>query len=742
MQLPSVIANRDNDQDSIDLLGIFGSLIDQKWLIGAFTGAFMAAGVAYAVLATPVYLANALVQVEPKKNDMLGFSDLSSMLGGQSPSVTEIGIIKSRAVIGKTVDDLRLDIDVTPNTFPVIGGFLARRYRGETESSVAPPRFGFNSYAWGGERLEFARLDLPKELLGKKLTLIAGEQQHFQLLDDNDNLLVEGVAGEAFAQDGVEGLIERLQANPGTRFEVVRNPRIVTIQGYQDALDISEQGKESGIIRLALASADAAEAVKILNKIAALYVDQNVRRTSAEAAQSLAFLQSQLPQVKRDLAKASDALNAYQTHGKTVNISLETQSVLGQSVALETRISELKMQQAEMDRKFTKQHPAYRALMSQIGELTQQQKSLEGKVGDLPATQQELLNLTRDVEVASQIYTQLLNKSQELDIVRAGAVGNVRLIDPADVDLSSPVKPKKALIVLIATFLGAFVGVALVLLRKSLSKGLEGPEAIEQLGLPVYASIPYSALQREEDTKKGRAKITAETPAYLLALRNPTDLSIESIRSLRTCLHFAALDSTNNRIMISGPSPQVGKTFVSSNLAAVMAQSGQRVLLIDADMRKGHLHKTLNVPIANGLSDLLVKRCSIEQAINTVEIDNLHFISRGQVPPNPSELLMHANFRDLLAELSQRYDVVIIDTPPLLAVTDAAIVGREAGISLIVTRFAVNPAKEIEATIRRFAQNGIELKGAVFNGVEKRAASYYGNGSYGYYNYEYASDKS
>ncbi|RRW52453.1 MULTISPECIES: polysaccharide biosynthesis tyrosine autokinase [Pseudomonas] len=740
MQLPSVIGTRDNDQDSIDLLGIFGSLIDQKWLIGALTGAFMVTGVAYAVLATPVYLANALVQVEPKKNDMLGFSDLNSMLGGQSPSVTEIGIIKSRAVIGKTVDDLRLDIDVTPNTFPLIGGFLSRRYRGDSETSVAPPRFGLNSYAWGGERLEFTRLQLPKDLLGKKLTLIAGEQQRFQLFDENDNLLAEGVAGEAFANDGVEGQIAHLSANPGTRFQVVRNPRIVTIQGYQDALDISEQGKESGIIRLALASSDAAEAVKILNKIASLYVEQNVRRTSAEAAQSLAFLQSQLPQVKRDLAKASDALNAYQTHGKTVNISLETQSVLGQSVALETRISELKMQQAELDRKFTKQHPAYRALMTQIGELTQQQKSLEGKVQDLPATQQELLNLTRDVEVASQIYTQLLNKSQELDIVRAGAVGNVRLIDTADVDLTNPIKPKKPLIVLIATLLGAFVGVALVLLRKSLSRGLEGPEGIEQLGLPVYASIPYSALQEEEDNKKGRARDGVDKPAYLLALRNPTDLSIESIRSLRTCLHFAGLDSTNNRIMISGPSPQVGKTFVSSNLAAVMALSGQRVVLIDADMRKGHLHKTLNTPISNGLSDLLVKRCTLEQAINKVEVDNLHFISRGQVPPNPSELLMHANFRELLAELSERYDLVIIDTPPLLAVTDAAIVGREAGISLIVTRFGVNPAKEIELTIRRFAQNGIELKGAVFNGVEKRAASYYGGT--GYYNYEYASDKS
>ncbi|MDR9754387.1 polysaccharide biosynthesis tyrosine autokinase [Pseudomonas sp. SZMC_28357] len=737
MQLPSVIGNRDNERDDIDLLGIFGSLIDHKWLIGAITGAFMVTGVAYAVLATPVYLANALVQVEPKKNDMLGFSDLNSMLGGQSPAATEIGIIESRAVIGKTVDDLHLDIEVTPNTFPMIGGFLARRYRGETENSVASPRFGLNSYAWGGERLEIAQLKLPEELLGKKLTLIAGEQKHFQLFDDNDRLLADGVAGQAFAQNGVEGLISNLAANAGTEFEVVRNPRIVAILNYQTILDVSEQGKESGIIRLALASSDYRQAVMILNKVATLYVQQNVQRTSAEAAQSLDFLQAQLPQVKRDLIKASEALNGYQTRGKTVNISLETQSVLEQIVTLDTRVSELKMQQAEMDRKFTKQHPAYRALMSQIGELTQLQKNLQSKVQDLPATQQELLNLTRDVEVASQIYTQLLNKSQELDIVRAGAVGNARLIDTADVDMTTPVKPRKPLIVLIATFLGAFVGVALVLVRKSMSKGLEGPEAIEQLGLPVYASIPYSALQQEEDTKKVRMT----DQAYLLALRNPTDLSIESIRSLRTCLHFAGLDATNNRIMISGPSPQVGKTFVSSNLAAVMAQSGQRVVLIDADMRKGHLHKTLNTPITNGLSDLLVKRCTIEQAINTVEVDNLHFISRGQVPPNPSELLMHANFRELLAQLSELYDVVIIDTPPLLAVTDAAIVGREAAISLIVTRFGVNPAKEIELTIRRFAQNGIELKGAVFNGVEKRAASYYGNGGYGYYNYEYASDK-
>ncbi|MHC8285296.1 polysaccharide biosynthesis tyrosine autokinase [Pseudomonas sp. XS1P51] len=741
MQLPSVVNAQEKDKDEIDLLGLLGTLLDHKWLIGAITGAFMVTGAAYSILSPPVYLANALVQVEPKKNDMLGFSDISSMLGGQSPAATEIGIIKSRAVIGKTVDDLHLDIVITPNTFPVVGGFLARRYKGTSVDSVSPPHFGMNSYAWGGERLDIATLNLPDELLGKKLTLVAAEQHRFKLFDDNGGLLVDGVTGEAVAENGVEVLIANMAANPGTQFEVVRNPRIVTIQNYQDALDVSEQGKESGIISLALASTDYSLAVKILNKISTLYVQQNVQRTSAEAAQSLDFLQAQLPQVKDDLVKASNALNSYQTRGNTVNISLETKSVLEQIVTLDTRISELKLQQADMDRKFTREHPSYRALMAQMGDLNNQRQGLEKKVQGLPATQQELLNLTRDVEVATQIYTQLLNKSQELDIVRAGAVGNARLIDTADVDMTTPIKPRKALIVLIATFLGGFVGVALVLVGKSLSRGLEGPEAIEQLGLPVYASVPYSALQQEQD-KKVRLDDVSDSQASLLALRNPTDLSIESIRSLRTCLHFAGLDATNNRIMISGPSPQVGKTFVSSNLAAVIAQSGQRVVLIDADMRKGHLHKTLGTPVSNGLSDLLVKRCSIEQAVNKIEVENLHFISRGQVPPNPSELLMHVNFRELLAELSELYDVVIIDTPPLLAVTDAAIVGREAAINLIVTRFGVNPAKEIELTIRRFAQNGIELKGAIFNGVEKRASSYYGNGSYGYYNYEYASDKS
>ena len=729
---------QDDDNDEIDLMGLLGTLIDHKWLIAGVTGVFMAAGVAYALLATPVYQATALIQVEAKKNDMLGFSDIGSMLGKESPSATEIELIKSRKNIGAAVDNLKLDIEIEPNHFPLIGEFVARRFKQDAENSVANPLLGMNSFAWGGEELKLSDLTLSQELLGTNLTLVTGEAGDFSLFDEDNNLLVQGLVGQTYEQNGVKLQVEKLQANPGTKFYVVREPRLTSIISYQKALDVSERGKESGMVALALESEEPKTAIQTLNEIALLYVQQNIERTSAEAAQSLGFLKDQLPQVRKDLEKAEDALNKFQIRSKSIDISLEAKAILDQIVALDTSISTLKLQQAEMDRKFTPQHPAYRALMGQLAELTNKQQRLAKQVENLPSTQQELLSLTRDLKVSTEIYTQLLNKSQELDVMRAGAVGNVRLIDVADVDLKNPIKPKKALIVLIATVLGALLAIGWVLFRKALNRGVENPDDIEKLGLPVYASIPFSSLQKVEDEKSIGGRGTRATP--LLASSHPTDLAIEGLRSLRTSLHFAMLEANNNRLMISGPSPKVGKSFVSANLAAVIAQSGKRVLLVDVDMRKGYIHKMFGIPVENGLSDYLAKRCELKTAIHKTEIENLDVMGRGQIPPNPSELLMHKNFSEFLEQISSLYDQVILDTPPFLAVTDAAIVGRQSGTNLIVTRFELNPAREVELTMRRFAQNGIELKGAIFNGVEKRASAKYGYGAYGYYNYEYKSD--
>lgn len=726
---------QDQYNDGIDLLELFGTLLDHKWLIASVTAVFCIIGISYATLTTPIYMANALVQAEKKSSGIPGLSDMSDVFGSESTTVTEIELIKSRTVIGKAVDNLKLDILAQPQRFPIIGAYMARHFTPDTAGVVAPAFMGMDSYAWGGEQIEVFQLKVPQKLIGQPLTLIAGADGQFGLFDSNQNQLLQGKTGQVIDDNGIHLQVSKLTARPGTHFTLLQQPRLSTVLRYQGALIIAEQVRDSGLISLALQGSDPQLAIRVLDEVSQQFVRQNVERMSAEAASSIDFLRGQLPTVRRDLEKAEAELNAYRKKSSSIDITMETSAVLNQSVELETRISELKMQQAEYDRKYTRQHPMYQALLTQIDGLTRRQNELAGTVKKLPETQQELLRLSRAVEVGTEIYTQLLNKAQELDIARAGTVGNVRIIDNAVIGLGNPVAPKKGLIIAVATLLGALLSIGFVLIRKMLNPGLETPEAIEQLGLPVYATIPLSPQQvvsgEQHKSRKGHT-------APLLASSHPHDLAIESLRSLRTSLHFAMLETDNNCLMISGPSPSVGKSFVSANLAAVIAQTNQRVLLVDVDMRKGHLHKQFQLDANNGLSDLLVKRCSFEQAVRPTQIEGLYVLPRGEIPPNPSELLMHANFTAFLKQASENFDLVILDTPPILAVTDAAIVGRQAGTSLIVTRFGLNPAREIQLTLRRFSQNGVEIKGAIFNGIEKRASSY---GGYHYYQYEYSSDK-
>tara|TARA_Y100000780_G_scaffold167369_1_gene152231 strand:+ start:454 stop:2682 length:2229 start_codon:yes stop_codon:yes gene_type:complete len=730
-----------HDSDEIDLLALLGALIDGKWIIIGFTVCFAVIGVAYALLATPVYRANALIQIEEKSGSTLsGLGELSDMLGSTPEAVTEIELLKSRAVIGQAVDNLKLDIIVEPRYFPVIGHWLARRYNQESIDELASPLLGFDSYAWGGENLDIFQLEVPNSYLSKPLVLVAGENKTYTLYNDDGEAVLQGAVGEQVNNNGFTMQVKLLNARPETRFEVIKQRKLNTIIDYQQQLGAAERGKDSGIISLGLQHENPRYAINILNEVSRLYVRQNVERNSAEAAQSLEFLREQLPQVRKELERYEQALNEYQTSTKSVDITIETQAILDQIVELDTLISEQNLKRAEMERRFTRQHPSYQALMDQMEQLNRQKAELTSKVESLPSTQQELLRLTRDVKVTTEVYTAMLNSTQELDVLRAGTVGNVRIIDTADVNIEEPVSPKKAFIAIVATLLGGLVGTALVLLRRMLNRGVEDPEVIEQLGLPVYATIPYSRDQELVETKKKGERSASDAASMLLAVSNPADLAIEALRSLRTSLHFARLEAKNNILMISGPSPGVGKSFVSANLGAIMAQAGQRVLLIDADMRKGYLNKLFKLPAENGLSELLATRITSKDAIYQTEVEGLQVVPRGQIPPNPSELLMHANFTSFLDNVKDEYDIVIVDTPPILAVTDAAIVGRQVGMSLIVTRFAVNAAKEIEVAIRRFEHNDIQLKGAIFNAVEKKAAAY-GYGNYGYYSYEYKSDK-
>ncbi|MBB3229745.1 polysaccharide biosynthesis tyrosine autokinase [Halomonas stenophila] len=716
--------------DEIDLGRLFGLLLDHKWWIAGTTLVFALIGVTYALLATPVYRAEALVQVEEEAPGMNPLDDVTSLLGGEPPSQVEIEIIRSRMVLGDAVNLLNLDIVVEPQRLPLVGDFLVRH-------DIERPGFadGWAS-TWAGERIAISEMPVTDAWRGEPLELEVLEGDRYRLFYDGESL-GEGQVGqlESFENGEVSLRVTDLAAAPGARFEITHVKHMTAFLDLRSQIAINEQGQETGILNWSMTGPQPEALQTTLNTVADIYVSQNVRRQSEEARKSLEFLDEQVPKVRADLRAAENRLNAYRADQDSVDLSLETQAVLERLVSLESQLNELEFTETEISRNFTPGHPTYAALLDKKQQLERERAKLNEQIDGLPETQQEILRLQRDVEVSQEIYVQLLNKVQEMEIAEASTVGNVRILDQA-ATLPEPVKPNKPLIVVVATLLGGMLAVGGVLLRAAFHRGVEAPEQIQETGLSVYATVPLSEEQgklvkRIKHRKDGHGNAVATA---VLAERAPADTSIEALRGLRTSLHFAMLEAGNKRLMITGPSPGIGKSFITVNLGAVCAQAGQRVLVVDADMRKGHIHHAFGHPSEGGLSDLLSGKSAPDEQIRSTTMDGLDYVARGTAPPNPSELLMGERFTAFLEEAEARYDLVIIDTPPVLAVTDASVVGAQCGTTLMVARFQLNPAKEITIARERLENAGVTVKGAILNAMERKAATSYG---YGYYSYSY-----
>ncbi len=716
--------------DDIDFGYLFGILLDNKWLIIMTALLAFGIGALYGMFATPIYKGDTLLQLEKKSSGVPGLSELNNIFAEEASAAAEIEILRSRMVLGEVIEQLKMNIRVFPNRPAYIGRFMA-----PDPAPAFVPKPLFAGYRDSETFVTVSSFMVPERLQGRAFTL--RETNGNPALYLGESLVASAPAGETLkSEDGSIQLVLNEWQFGNEPLTLIKLTEVAAVNGLRGALAIREVGK-TGMLSLTMTGPSKERIKATLDAISEAYLLQNVERRSAEAENSLEFLGEQLPKIKEKLTEFEEKLNAYRLESESVDLSMETQSVLQQSVDIEAKINELKAKEGELATRFTKEHPAYQSLLRQKASLVEQKRSLDRQIKDLPETQQEILRLMRDVEVTQQIYIGLLNKTQELRILKAGTVGSVRIIDKALVQ-PAPIKPKKAVIALIAGFLGAIGSAAILLLQALLKKGIESPEKLEEQGVSVYASIPLSEKQvkanRATELKHRRSRRLKGAPGQipLLAQDDPTDLAIEALRSLRTSLHFAMMDADNKILMITGPSPSVGKSFVSANLGAVLAQTGQKVLVIDADMRKGHLHRYFQSESKTGLSAYLSGQCTKEDIIQSSSIDNLDFIVRGKAPPNPSELLMHERFKTLMASLSDEYDLILVDTPPILAVTDAAIVGQVAGSSLLVTRFGMNSVKEVDAALTRFAQNKVEIKGAILNCMERRATN-----EYGYYAYEY-----
>jgi tyrosine-protein kinase Etk/Wzc len=741
--MPQQMVNHSPEiEDDLDLGKMLSMLWASRWVIVSFTLVTCALGIIYLMAARPVYEANGLVQVEQDSKHMSSaLGDFATLFGAPMETEAEIQILKSRMVLNKVIDSLNLLVEAEPDYFPIFGAFVARK-RG-AGNTLSPKLFGENGYAWSGEAIEVDTFDVPSSLLGLPFSLVSVANGSYKLYDPDGKEILSGKAGViaeiSMPSGNVKIFVKDLIGHPGTRYSLTKRARADVLADLSSNLTVAEQGKQSGVIGLKASDYSATTAASIVRQVQDAYVRQNVERRSAEAAQSLEFLQNQLPDIKGRVDAAQAKLNSYQLRQGSVNVTKETELVLEQSVQLETKRMELIGQRQQAIQRYTAQHPIIQALDAQINDLENEQSSMKKRAASLPETQQEVLSLMRDLEVNSQIYTALLNSAQELQVAKAGTVGNVRIIDYPLVPLLKA-KPNSVLVAAISVLLGAVLGIGYIFLREILLRGVDNPDEVERmLGLPTYAAIPYTNSQ-----KRLVNALRTKQVQPLLAESEPDNVAIEALRSLRTSLQFALLESPNNIIMFTGPSAGLGKSFVSMNLASVLAKSGKTVVVVDGDLRRGRLHKYFGVTATPGISDYVANNVDLNSIVRETSVANLKLVTNGTTPPNPSELLLHERFVQLMETLSGSADFVIIDTPPVLPVTDASVIGRLAGCVLLVLKEGAHPMRSVEETARRLRQAGVQIKGTVFNQVGQRGGGYYGYyySSYGYsYNDKYGSER-
>lgn len=675
--------------DEIDLLALFKVLKSSYLKIGFFTLFFIVIGAAYSFLATPIYQANATLQYDKMSQVSLldQMSDVMPFANSNSQADSEIEVIKSRMVLGKTVADLNLDTHTAP------AGFFDR--------------------LWGDKAsIAISLYSLPEHLIGEPAIVTYLGENRYALHIDNQTF--EGKVGELLKQDEISLLVSSINAEVGQEFTLSKDARYSTIENLRNTLTIAEVGKGTGIISLAIKGADKAENVQILNSIIQNYVDQNTERKKEVTNNTLLFLDEYLPKVKTKLDNYENQLNAFRKKNESIDLSLEAKSALDSALQVEEKLNELTFKEVEIQQLYTRNHPAYQSLLDKRQQLLREKEKISKNIQKLPNTQQQIVRLTRDVESEQAIYNQLVAKQQELSVLNSGITADVRIIDSAE-SQPNAVAPKKALIMVLATILGFIVGCAYVIAREFFNNKIKGTEDIDALGVNVYATIPFSTHEK---------KLIAAGNKRPLALENPADTAVEAIRSLRTSVYFSVMNQGNNLVMISSASPGVGKSFVTSNMAVVLANAGKKVLLIDTDLRKGRIHNAFGLSNKAGLSEYLAQQDITQPTIHHGVIENLDVICRGKNVTHSSELLMGERFKHLLDTVKGQYDIVVIDTAPILAITDSAIIGKYVGTSLLIAYYGVNTVKDIELSLKRFKQNDIEITGVILNGIDAKSDDY------------------
>ena len=691
--------------DEIDILEILVYL-KSKW---KFLLIFLILGIACGGLVSkwlrPSFRSDILLQVNVKGNKQgLALGEMGALLDISTPSAAEMELIKSRVVLDQVVEDERLCFSAIPQN--KMDRLLQREGRMDLELLQIPRAFvEAKGKLFARVTVDSSAYEVYEKENGEAVTLLSGE--------------VGETYRKPFAGDTLVICVRALTATVGQTFLLSASHPQEAAAALLKGLNISEEGKNSGIIRVSLENRYADRVAAILNTIANTYLKQNIEMRSAEAKKTLAFLEEQLPGVKAKLDSAEQKLTSFRHANGTIDLTGETRLHLEKDVTLQQRMLELEQKKQEALRLFRAEHPTVRTIEEQQAKLRQELAKQQRSAASLPVVQQEVLSLQEEVEVNNKLYTNLLNNIQQLRVVQAGEVGNVRIVDQAYAPLK-PAKPNRKLVFFGVVFAFLLLGCFVVYVRRMLSNGVCSSSEVEQAtGIGVYGKLPML---------EGKTQNNVYKPCVS---EKPDDPFAEGVRALRTALEFSVFSDGKKVLMVSGLVQGVGKSFVSTNLAASFAMSGKKVLLVDMDLRRGHLFKHSQ----KGLCEMLENESYSEDYVVKVT-ENFHVLGSGARVVNPGGLLTSSRFSAFLDAFRDKYELIVLDTPPVFQCSDALLVEKHADYLLCVLKHAAHTIESIQDALNTFDRSTETPlpKAFVFNKCERHAG--YGYGSYyGYYGY-------
>jgi tyrosine-protein kinase Etk/Wzc len=730
----------EKSSNDVDLLALVFVLLRGWKTVLFFAVLGLIIGVLYSRYENPTYKSDALIQIDTTSQGVSALgTNISDLVSTDvSPAQTEALLIKSRMILKPVVDLLHLDIRLNDPSINTLDKIKSDR----THTQINTPEGVALKTADG--QVQISQLNVSQAYLDQSFTLVrSGTNNNFTLSNGFDDF--KGQLNKAHYFRGTDGIIQ-ITVNDLPDNE---HPITITKQSLQNitdsingALTVTELNDKTGIIQLSLIGSNQQQITLILKQIVESYIDKNKSRGSEETTKTLSFMETQIPLLKQKLEASEAVFNDFRERSGSIDISQESGLLVAENSQIDSQINELKLKKADLTTYYTEEHPLVLQINDQLKVLNNRKQEIKNDIARLPETQREFLKLSADTTINSEIYLTMLKNYEQLKIVKAGQIGFARIVD-MPISTYRTIAPKKQLIVMLSILSGILFGILLVFLKSMLKNTIKDPDRLEaKTGVPVIATIPRSSSL----TRLGKNK---KTPNRLLAYIDHNSLSYEAIKSLRTHLMFGMSEQGKSGqrakiILISGESPGVGKTFITANLSEVLAQLDQKVLIIDADMRLGELHKMFNIEQNFGLADYLSQKDnesttsqSIAEYVHATGMDNIDFMPRGQHPKQPTTLLASKKFKDLMSQLSERYDYIVIDSPPILAASDAIILSQYADKLLMVTRYNSSIERQLVYAISQLTKDHVRVDGIVMNDVQQGVMDKY---SY-HYSYAYGSNK-